>query len=240
MPACPAPGCWATKSTARTAGCAWIWSGAGRPSCEGLLGLEPIESGREAEDAHEGAGRLLIAGGNGAPLFQPRPEPLHVAAIVVDPLRAGHRSFVLFGRDRRTRAQAPDVLAKGVTAETPVRHHPLRHPGQALQKRDRMGQLMGLARRQDEGHRPSKPVGDHARLGPIAPARAAQRFTLIARRAGGPLFSAPAALWGARMLVPSRNVIPRWTPRSWTPRSWTPRSWTPRSWTPRSWARSRS
>src|SRR3954454_18217521 len=182
----------------------------------GLLGLEPIESGREAEDAHEGAGRLLIAGRNGAPLFQPRPEPLHVVAIVVDPLRAGHRSFVLFGRDRRTRAQGPDVLAKGVTGMTPVRHHPLRHPGQALQKRDRMGQLMGLARRQDEGHRPSEPVSDHANfsvidaarasqrftliarlaVGPLlAPARAAQRFTLIARLAVGPLFSAPAALW---------------------------------------------
>src|SRR4051795_1162465 len=62
---------------------------------ESVLGLEPIESGREAEDAHEGAGRLLIAGGNGAPLFQPRPEPLHVVAIVVDPLRAG--ALVLVG-----------------------------------------------------------------------------------------------------------------------------------------------
>src|SRR4051795_1025891 len=178
---------------------------------ESVLGLEPIESGGEAEDAHEGAGRLLIAGGNGAPLFQPRPEPLHVVAIVVDPLRAGDLVLVALGRDRRTRAQAPDVLAKGVAGMTPVRHHPLRHPGQVLQKRDRMGQFMGLARRQDEGHRPSKPVGDHARLGPIAPTRAAQGFTLIARLAGGPLFSAPAAFWCARMLVPSRNVIPSWT-----------------------------
>jgi hypothetical protein len=58
-----------------------------------------------------------------------------------------------------------------------------------------MGQLMGLAWSQDEGHRPSKPVGDHARLGAVAATRAAQRLTLIARRAGGPLFSAPAALW---------------------------------------------
>src|SRR3954467_1037406 len=33
MPACLAPGCWATRSTARTAGCAWIWSGASSPSC---------------------------------------------------------------------------------------------------------------------------------------------------------------------------------------------------------------
>ena len=57
-----------------------------------------------------------------------------------------------------------------------------------------MGQLMGLARRQDEGYCPSKPVGDPARLGSIPTPRAAQRFTLIARLAVGPLFSAPAAL----------------------------------------------
>src|SRR3954454_11665884 len=192
----------------------------------GLLGLEPIESGREAEDAHEGAGRLLIAGGNGAPLFQPRPEPLHVVAIVVDPLRAGDLVLVALGRDRRSRAQAPDVLAKGVAGMTPVRHHPFRHPRQALQERDRMGQFMRLTRRQDEGHRPSEPVGDHARLGPVAPTRAAQGFTLIARLAVGPLFSAPAAVWCARMRVPSRTVIPRWTPRSWArsrSRSQTPR-----------------
>src|SRR4051795_13220933 len=94
---------------------------------ESLLGLEPIESGREAEDAHEGAGRLLIAGGNGAPLFQPRPEPLDVVAIGVDPLRAGDLFLVALGGDRRASAQAPDVLAKGVTAQASISHHPLRH-----------------------------------------------------------------------------------------------------------------
>src|SRR4051794_2821840 len=80
----------------------------------GLLGLEPVESGGKAEDAHEAGGRLLVAGRNRAPLFQPRPEPLHVVAIVVDPLRTGYRGFVLLGRDRRTRTQVPDVLAEGV------------------------------------------------------------------------------------------------------------------------------
>src|SRR3954469_3002074 len=153
------------------------------------------EGGREAEDAHEGAGRLLIAGGNGAPLFQPRPEPLHVVAIVVDPLRTGDLFLVALGRDGRAGTALPNVLAKGVAAQASVRHHPFRHPGQALQERDRMRQFMRLARSQDERHRASKPVGDHARLGPIAPTRAAQRFTLIARLAVGPLFSAPAALW---------------------------------------------
>ena len=32
-----------------------------------------------------------------------------------------------------------------------------------------MRQLMGLTRSQDEGHRPSEAVGDHAGLGPRAP-----------------------------------------------------------------------
>src|SRR4051812_28925407 len=139
--------------------------------------------------------RLLIAGRHRPPLFEPRPEPFYVVAIVVDPLRAGHRGFVLLGRDRRTRAQVPDVLAKGVAAQASVRHHPLWHARQALQKGNCMGQLVGLARRQDEGHRPSKPVGDPARLGAVAATRAAQRLTLISPLAVGPLFSAPAALW---------------------------------------------
>src|SRR5215217_347023 len=161
---------------------------------KGLLGLEPVESGGEAEDAHEAGGRLLIAGRNRAPLFQPRPEPLDVAAIGVDPVWTGDLFLIALRGDRRASAQAPDVLAKGVAAQAAVRHHPLRHTRQALQERDGVGQLMGLARSQDEGHRPSKSVGDHARRGAVAAARAAQRLTLIARRAGGPRFSAPAAL----------------------------------------------
>src|SRR4030095_2046845 len=138
-----------------------------------------------------------------------------MVAIGVDPVRTGHRSLVLLRWDRRTRAQAPDMLATGVAAQASVRHHPLRHAGQARQKRDGVGEFMSLPGSQDEGHRPSKPVGDHARLGAVAATRAAQRLTLIAPLAVGPLFSAPAALWCARMLVPSRNVIPSWTPRSW-------------------------
>src|SRR3954452_10763432 len=33
MPACPAPGCWATRSTAPIAVSGWIWSAASSPSC---------------------------------------------------------------------------------------------------------------------------------------------------------------------------------------------------------------
>ena len=73
---------------------------------------------------------------------------------------------------------------------------------------------MRLARRQDEGHRSSEPFSDHARLGPIAPTRAPQRFTGVPFSLRAPFRAAPAAFWCARMLVPSRNVIPSWTPRS--------------------------
>jgi hypothetical protein len=45
-----------------------------------------------------------------------------------------------------------------------------------------MGQLMRLTRSQDEGHRASEPISDHPSLGSIAPARAAQRFTLVPLR----------------------------------------------------------
>src|SRR4051812_46244163 len=62
-----------------------------------------------------------MGGPHRPPLFEPRPEPFHVVAIVVDPLRTGHRGFVLLGRDRRTRTQGPDVLAEGVTAQASVR-----------------------------------------------------------------------------------------------------------------------
>src|ERR671912_2634338 len=94
-----------------------------RTSCLllGLLGLEPVESGSEAEDAHEAGGGLLVAGRNRAPLFQPRPEPLHVVAIGVDPRRAGDLFLVALRGDGRARAQGPDVLANGMTAQASVR-----------------------------------------------------------------------------------------------------------------------
>src|SRR5512133_922208 len=98
-------------------------------------------------------------------------------AIVINPVRASDWRLVVFGRNSRTCAALPDVLAEGVTAKAAITHHPLRHPGQALQERDGMGQFMRLARRQDEGHRASEPISDHASLGPITPTRAPQRFT---------------------------------------------------------------
>src|SRR4051794_21670517 len=78
-------------------------------------------------------------------------------------------------------------------AETSVSHHPLRHPWQALQERDGLREFMSLPGSQDERHRPSKPIGDHASFGSIAPTRAAQRLTLVPLSLRPPFRAAPAA-----------------------------------------------
>ena len=46
------------------------------------MSLDPQQGGGEAEDAHEADGGLLIAGGDGAPLLQARPQPLDDIAVV--------------------------------------------------------------------------------------------------------------------------------------------------------------
>src|SRR5215217_6369105 len=55
-------------------------------------------------------------------------------------------------------------------------------------------------------------IGDHARLGPIAAAQPTERLPHVALCRGSPFFAAPAPLWCARMLVPSRPAIPASTP----------------------------
>src|SRR4051812_5411563 len=116
---------------------------------------------------------------NGTPFFQPSPEPLDLVAVVVDPVWAGDGGLVALWRDRRPRTQAPDLLAKGVTAIASVGHHPLRHARQTVEQRNGMGQLVRLTRRQDEGERATEPVGDHAGLRAEATTRAAQRLAAV-------------------------------------------------------------
>src|SRR3954467_10900506 len=87
-----------------------------RSAAWGLLALEPVESGGEAEDAHEAGGGLLIAGRNPPPFFHPSPEPFDIVAIGVNPVWTGDLFLVALRGDGRTRAQAPDVFAKGVAA----------------------------------------------------------------------------------------------------------------------------
>jgi hypothetical protein len=72
-----------------------------------------------------------------------------------------------------------------------------------------MREFMSLSRSQDESHRSSKSIGDHAGLAAIAATRAPKSLPCVSLSLRAPLRRAPAAFWCARMLVPSRNVIPR-------------------------------
>ena len=68
---------------------------------------------------------------------------------------------------------------------------------------------------QNEGDGPSRAVGDHASLGPVAAMRTAERLTSTPLRRSGAVLVAPAAFWWARIEVPSTNARPRSTPRAW-------------------------
>jgi hypothetical protein len=48
----------------------------------GLSSLEPVESGGKVEDAEKGRGGFLVAGSDGTPFLQPRPEPLDLVSVV--------------------------------------------------------------------------------------------------------------------------------------------------------------
>src|SRR5215208_462929 len=179
-----------------------------------LLRLEPVHGGGHAEHAHEGAGGLLVAGGDGAPLLESGPEALDEVPVAVDVVGAGYRRFVALGRDRGPRAQVPDMLPKGVAGVAAVAHDPLGHPGQAVEQRHGVRQFMRLARREAEGDGASFAVGDHAGLGAIATTRAPKRLMRVPPCRGLPFLAAPAAFWWARIEVPSRKVIPSEMPVS--------------------------
>src|SRR6476659_2038663 len=61
-----------------------------------LSATRPIHRGGHAKHAHEGAGGLFVAGGNGAPLFEPCPKTFDPIAVVVDPERPGDLNLVGF------------------------------------------------------------------------------------------------------------------------------------------------
>jgi hypothetical protein len=73
--------------------------------------------------------------GNGAPLFQPRPEPLDHGAVGVDPLRTGDGCLIARGRNGGTCAALPDVLPEGIAGVAPISHHPLRQSGKRSRRR---------------------------------------------------------------------------------------------------------
>src|SRR5215210_4523741 len=114
--------CWLQKSTR---------------ACESLssvLCFEPVYGCRHAEYAHEGAFGLLIAGRDGAPLFQSRPAALDEVAVGVDPGRAGHWGLIALRRNGRTRAEVPDEHAERMRGVTPIGHDPQRQSGEKAQQ----------------------------------------------------------------------------------------------------------
>ena len=85
----------------------------------------------------------LIAGCDGAPFLEARPQALDAVAIVVDPARAG--CFVALGRDRRPCALVPDELAERVRGIAFVAD--AGNVGQAIDQILGQGKLMSLTGR---------------------------------------------------------------------------------------------
>ena len=127
--------------------------------------------------------------------------------MVIDPWRTSDRRIVAFGWDHRTRPQIPDALTKSIGGKAFVTHDPSRHIRQAAKQTWRQGKFVRLTGGKRESDGAPLTIGDHTGLGAVTAARATKRLTLIALRAVDPLFWAPAALWWARMLVPSMKVM---------------------------------
>src|SRR4051812_12841346 len=184
-------------------------------ACESLssvLLLDPIHGGGHAEHAHEAAGRLLVAGRNRTPLLEPGPETLDAVAVHVDPGRARDGRLIALGRDRWTRAELPDEVAECLTGVAAIGHNPGRDEGEKRQEQWGQRQFVRLPGSQGEANGATGGIGDHASLGSKTAARTAKPLTRVALCCSSPFLAAPAALWGARILVPSRNAIPASTP----------------------------
>lgn len=114
---------------------------------------EPIESGRQAENSHEGDGGFLAAGGDGAPFLQSSPQALGEVAVVADPGRAGGRRLIAPGRDSRAGAEVAHLPAEGIGGVAAVGNDPGGDGGQGLQQ-VRGGSISGsgcLTRRRHRG-----------------------------------------------------------------------------------------
>ncbi len=129
------------------------------------------------------------------PFLQPTPQVLDAVPVDVNPIWAGYSGLVALRRDRRLRAQAPDVLTKAVAGVAAVGYHPLGYARQLVKQRHGLRQLVRLTGCECKGDGSSATIGNHARLGAVAAPGAAERLTLISLLAVSPLFSAPAALW---------------------------------------------
>ena len=129
-------------------------------------------------------------------------------AVAVIWTHAGLRgNEILRLRQGCARAQ-DDAVVDEAGGVTPAGHDPSRNNGQGGQQQRRERQFVRLPRREGKARGATRSVGNHAGVAAIAAARPAQGFPLVALRRTPPFLAAPAALWCARMLVPSRNAMP--------------------------------
>src|SRR5215211_145443 len=142
--------------------------------------LDPVHRGGHAEHPHGGARRFLVAGGDSAPLFEPRPETLDPIAVVVDPWGTGDVGFVALGRDRRAGAKVPDEVTEGVAGIAAIGHDPGGDEGEEGQEQRRQRQLVRLPGGQGEAEGATGGIGDHARLARITTARPTERLAHVA------------------------------------------------------------
>lgn len=166
----------------------------------------------------EGDLQLLVAGGDGPVLLEPVDQPFDDVALAVGravEADAAARLGAEAGDDRADPA-APQVGADRPAGVALVADDPLgaeagaaaaRPPdGPALQQRGDLGRLVPLPRRQDDADGLAGALGPEVDLGREAAAAAAEGLV------AAPFF-APAALWCARTVVPSR----KWRSQSRSP-----------------------
>src|SRR5215217_388025 len=154
------------------------------------------------QDREEGARLLLGAGRDRTPLFEPVPHPLDPLPVHIDPVRAVDGSLSAPGRDGRSGAQLPDRRSQRVRRVATIGYDPAGDGGQKLEEIEALWRLAGLPGGEGEAQGPTSRVRNGMGLGAEAALASAKRL------AGVPPFTAPAAFWCARMMVPSMKTRP--------------------------------
>jgi hypothetical protein len=118
------------------------------------IGGGSVECCWKAEDAHEGVGHLLIAGGDRAALLQIGPKALNPIAVIVDPSGTGNGCVVPLRWDHRPRGLVPDVLSEGMAGMAAVIHSPPWRTRRLGEQVDSFWQVISLSGCQAEGDGP--------------------------------------------------------------------------------------
>src|SRR5215212_2850329 len=154
------------------------------------------------QDREERARLLLVAGRDRTPLLQPVPHPLNTLPVHIDPVWAVDGSLIAPCRDGRSGAQFPYRRAQRVRRVAAICHNPAWDGGQKVEQIEALWRLAGLPGGEGEAQGPTLRVRKCVGLGAETALASAQRL------AGVPPFTAPAAFWCARMMVPSMKTRP--------------------------------